>query len=70
MMICVMGHFMVIPYLAPYLVGNVGLDEGHLFLVYLVGGVVTIFTGPFVGKLRRQAWPLQGLRGADLRSLA
>lgn len=51
MMICVLGHFMVIPYLAPYLVGNVGLDEGNLFLVYLVGGVVTIFTGPFVGRM-------------------
>jgi DHA1 family inner membrane transport protein len=51
MMICVMGHFMVIPYLAPYLVGNVGLAEYHLFLVYLVGGIVTIFTGPFVGRL-------------------
>ena len=51
MMICVMGHFMMIPYLSPYLVGNVGLAEQHLFLVYLVGGVVTIFTGPYVGKL-------------------
>jgi predicted MFS family arabinose efflux permease len=48
---CVMGHFMVIPYLSPYLVGNAGLSEEHLFLVYLVGGVVTIFTGPYVGKL-------------------
>jgi DHA1 family inner membrane transport protein len=51
MMICVMGHFMIIPYLSPYLVGNVGLPEEHLFLIYLVGGVVTIFTGPYVGKL-------------------
>jgi len=51
MVVCVMGHFMVIPYLSPYLVGNVGLAEEHLFLVYLVGGLVTIFTGPFVGKL-------------------
>ena len=51
MMICVLGHFMIIPYLSPYLVGNVGLAEKHLFLVYLVGGVVTIFTGPYVGKL-------------------
>ncbi|MCW1915350.1 MFS transporter [Luteolibacter sp. GHJ8] len=54
MMVCVMGHFMVIPYLSPYLVGNVGLAENHLFLVYLVGGVVTIFTGPLVGKLADQ----------------
>ncbi len=51
MVACVMGHFMVIPYLSPYLVGNVGLAEENLFLVYLVGGAVTIFTGPYVGKL-------------------
>lgn len=51
MVICVMGHFMIIPYLSPYLVGNVGLREDHLFLVYLVGGLVTIFTGPLVGRL-------------------
>jgi DHA1 family inner membrane transport protein len=51
MMVCVMGHFMIIPYLSPYLVGNVGLAEEQLFLVYLVGGVVTIFTGPYVGRL-------------------
>jgi DHA1 family inner membrane transport protein len=51
MMVCVMGHFMIIPYLSPYLVGNVGLAEQQLFLVYLVGGVVTIFTGPYVGRL-------------------
>ena len=51
MMAAVMGHFMIIPYLSPYLVGNVGLAEKHLFLVYLVGGIVTIFTGPYVGRL-------------------
>ncbi|MCW1884178.1 MFS transporter [Luteolibacter flavescens] len=51
MMVCIMGHFMIIPYLSPYLVGNVGLAEENLFLVYLVGGAVTIFTGPYVGKL-------------------
>lgn len=47
----VFGHFTIIPYLSPYLVGNVGLPEASLFLVYLVGGTVTIFTGPQVGKL-------------------
>ena len=51
MMVCVMGHFMIIPYLSPYLVGNVGLAEQQLFLVYVVGGVVTIFSGPYVGRL-------------------
>lgn len=51
MMAMVFGHFTVIPYLSPFLVGNVGLPEKSLFLVYLTGGLVTIFTGPFIGKM-------------------
>ncbi len=47
----VFGHFTIIPYLSPYLVGNVGMPEKHLFLVYLTGGAVTVFTGPWVGRL-------------------
>jgi MFS transporter, DHA1 family, inner membrane transport protein len=51
MMAMVFGHFTIIPYLSPYLVGNVGLPEKSLFMVYLTGGLVTIFTGPFIGKM-------------------
>lgn len=47
----VFGHFTIIPYLAPYLVGNVGMPEKDLFLVYLTGGVVTVFSGPWVGRM-------------------
>ncbi len=47
----VFGHFTIIPYMSPYLVGNVGMPEKHLFLVYLTGGLVTVFTGPWVGRL-------------------
>ena len=51
MAMMIFGHFTVIPFLSPYLVGNTGLAETHLFLVYLTGGGVTIFTGPLIGKL-------------------
>ena len=51
MMAMVFGHFTIIPFLSPYLVGNVGLPETSLFMIYLSGGLVTIFTGPFVGRL-------------------
>jgi predicted MFS family arabinose efflux permease len=47
----VFGHFAIIPLLSPHLVGNVGLPESDLFLVYLVGGVVTAFSAPLVGRL-------------------
>jgi predicted MFS family arabinose efflux permease len=47
----VFGHFAIIPLLSPYLVGNVGLPERDLFLVYLTGGVLTVFTAPAIGRL-------------------
>lgn len=51
MMVIVFGHFMVVPYLATYLVKNAGLPEGKLFLVYLTGGLGTIVSGPLIGRL-------------------
>lgn len=51
MVAMIFGHFTIIPFLSPYLVGNMGLPESSLFLVYLTGGLVTIFTGPLLGKL-------------------
>ncbi len=51
MVATVLGHFTIIPLLSPYLVNNVGLPESHLFLVYLTGGVLTVFTAPRIGRL-------------------
>jgi predicted MFS family arabinose efflux permease len=47
----VMGHFAIIPLLAPYLVANVGLPEDKLFLIYFVGGVCSALTAPLCGRL-------------------
>lgn len=46
----IFGHFTVIPFLSPYLVGNAGLPERYLFLVYFVGGVVTVIVSPWIGR--------------------
>ena len=43
--------FMVIPYIAPTMVANAGLAEGHLPYIYLVGGAVTLLTRPWLGLL-------------------
>jgi DHA1 family inner membrane transport protein len=51
MTMIVFGHFTIIPFLPPFLVGNAGVAEKHLFLIYLVGGVVSIFTGPWLGRM-------------------
>ncbi len=51
MVATVLGHFTIIPLLSPYLVNNVGLPERDLFLVYLTGGTLTVFTAPRIGRL-------------------
>ncbi len=51
MVLLVFGHFMVIPFLSPYMVANVGFSEETLFLIYLCGGIATLFTSPFIGKI-------------------
>jgi len=49
--VIMMGHFCIIPYLSPYMVSNVGLKETDLPYIYFVGGGLTIFTSPLIGKL-------------------
>jgi predicted MFS family arabinose efflux permease len=51
MAVMVLGHFSIIPLLSPHLVGDLALPEKYLFLVYFIGGVVSVFTAPQVGKL-------------------
>lgn len=46
-----LGHFSIIPFISPYLVANVGFSEKDLYLIYLVGGALTIFTAPLVGRI-------------------
>ncbi|MCB1158771.1 MAG: MFS transporter [Leptospiraceae bacterium] len=43
--------FSVIPFIAPYLVSNVGLSEKQLAYVYLFGGGATFFTARIIGSL-------------------
>lgn len=46
-----LGQFAVIPFLSPYMVANVGFTEIELTYIYMAGGLFTIFTSPWVGKL-------------------
>jgi predicted MFS family arabinose efflux permease len=43
--------FTVFPFVSPYLVGNVGMSESQLPLVFVAGGVVTLFSTPIIGRL-------------------
>jgi predicted MFS family arabinose efflux permease len=46
-----LGQFMIIPFLSPFMVSNVGFSEMQLTYIYMAGGFFTIFTSPWVGKL-------------------
>ena len=45
------GQFMIIPFLSPFNVANVGFTELQLTYIYIAGGGFTVFTSPWVGKL-------------------
>jgi predicted MFS family arabinose efflux permease len=58
--------FPVIPFIAPYMVANVGLKETDLPYLYFFGGLATVFTSRYIGKLadrhgKRQMFTLIGL---------
>jgi predicted MFS family arabinose efflux permease len=41
----------IIPFIAPSMVANVGLSEAQLPLIYLAGGICTFVTMPIVGRI-------------------
>ena len=58
--------FSVIPFIAPYMVANVGLKETDLPYLYFFGGLATVFTSRYIGKLadrhgKRQMFTVIGL---------
>lgn len=46
-----LGQFTVISFLSPSLVANVGFTNAQLSYVYLVGGGLSFFTSPLMGRL-------------------
>lgn len=47
----IFGGFSVIPFIAPYMVANVHLKESDLPWLYFFGGLATVFTSRWIGKL-------------------
>ena len=47
----VLGQFMLIPYISPYMVGNIGFSQMDLVYIYLCGGLATLVTGPIIGRI-------------------
>ncbi len=51
MSLLVLGHFMIIPFLSPTLVANVGVKIDELSWFYLVGGLASLMTASLIGRL-------------------
>jgi len=44
------GTFLVVPFISPYFVSNVGLREIDLFWIYVGGGVCSLVSSPIIGR--------------------
>ncbi len=47
----VVGQFIIIPFLTPFMVANVGFTTGEIPYIYLVGGLSTMLLSSSMGKL-------------------
>ncbi|MBY0518645.1 MAG: MFS transporter [Bacteriovoracaceae bacterium] len=45
------GIFMIVPFISPSMVKNVGLAESDLKYIYLFGGTATVFSARWIGRL-------------------
>lgn len=49
--VLMLGHFTIIPFIAPYMQMNIGFRETDVALLYAVGGLVTVVCLPLFGRL-------------------
>ncbi len=49
--VLVLAHFMIIPFISPYMIKNVGLTQMEISYQFLLGGIATVFSAPIIGKL-------------------
>ena len=46
-----MGHFMIIPFINPFMEFNMGFSKTQTPLIYMVGGALTMVSSPLIGRL-------------------
>ena len=46
-----MGHFMIIPFLNPFMEFNMGFSKTQTPLIYMVGGALTLVSSPILGRI-------------------
>ena len=47
----ILGHFLIIPLFNPYMVYNVGIPKESTPLIYFFGGISSLITAQFIGKI-------------------
>ena len=69
-----LGTFMVVPFISPYLVSNSGLTEEELPWIYVGGGLLSLVSSPLIGRWADRFGKLQVYRiiapGSALMMLA
>jgi MFS transporter, DHA1 family, inner membrane transport protein len=50
MLLLILSQFMVVSFFAPYMMYNVGFNETEVMYTYLLGGVLTAFSAPMLGR--------------------
>ncbi|ALM82824.1 MFS transporter [Bordetella sp. N] len=66
----VMGsHMLVVPFISPFLVGNLGVAPENISLIYMAGGAATFFAARRVGKLSDRYGKRRVFQAAGLCSL-
>jgi MFS transporter, DHA1 family, inner membrane transport protein len=46
-----LGHFLIIPFINPYMEFNIGFSKQETPLIYMVGGFCALLTSSYIGKL-------------------
>jgi len=49
--VLIMAHFMIIPFISPYLIKNVGLSQVEIAYQFFFGGAATVISAPFIGRM-------------------
>ncbi len=50
-MVLILGHFIIIPFISPNMIRNVGFSQMDVTWIFLFGGLAMVFTAPLVGRL-------------------
>jgi predicted MFS family arabinose efflux permease len=49
--VLMLGHFSIIPFIAPYMQFNIGFSDQQVALIYLIGGSLTAVLLPVIGQI-------------------